>query len=89
MCSIPAILCRDQAWGGLGKDAEELIDQISLACRDHIALSSHYHIANGVRASVAIAVQKGMHWLSSEDTVGRSSMLDSRMLQPERGSEKE
>ena len=45
--------------GGLGKDAEELIDQISLACRDHLALPSHYHIANGVRASVAIAVQKG------------------------------
>ena len=40
--------------GGLGKDAEELIDQISLACRDHLALPSH-----GARASVAIAVQKG------------------------------
>ena len=39
--------------GGLGKDAEELIDQISLA------LPSQYHIANSVRASVAIAVQKG------------------------------
>lgn len=45
--------------GGLGKDAEELIDQISLACRDHLALPSHYHIANAVRASIAIAVQKG------------------------------
>ena len=45
--------------GGLGKDAEELIDQISLACRDHLALPSHYHVANSVRASVAIAVQKG------------------------------
>jgi hypothetical protein len=32
---------------------------LSLACRDHLALPSQYHIANGVRASVAIAVQKG------------------------------
>lgn len=45
--------------GGMGKDAEELIDQISLACRDHLILPSHHHIANNIRASVAIAVQRG------------------------------
>jgi hypothetical protein len=45
--------------GGMGRDAVELVDQISLACRDHLTLESHLYIARGVRASVAIAVQKG------------------------------
>jgi hypothetical protein len=45
--------------GGMGCDAVELVDQISLACRDHLTLESHLYIARGVRASVAIAVQKG------------------------------
>jgi len=44
--------------GGMGKDAEELIDQISLACRDHLILPTHHHIAHNIRASVAIAVQR-------------------------------
>ena len=43
----------------MGRDAVELVDQISLACREHLTLESHLYIARGVRASVAIAVQKG------------------------------
>ena len=38
----------------MGRDAVELVDQISLACRDHLTLESHLYIARGVRASVAI-----------------------------------
>ena len=48
-----------ESTGGMGKDAEELIEQISLACRDHLVLPSHHHIAHHIRASVAIAVQRG------------------------------
>jgi hypothetical protein len=45
--------------GGIGKDAEELIDQISLASRDNLLLPSHHHIAHTIRASIAIAIQRG------------------------------
>ena len=48
-----------ESTGGMGKDAEELIEQISLACCDHLVLPSHHHIAHNIRASVAIAVQRG------------------------------
>ena len=27
--------------GGMGRDAVELVDKISLACRDHLTLESH------------------------------------------------
>jgi hypothetical protein len=42
----------------MGPDAIELIDQISLEC-DHIVLENHLYISRGVRASAAIAVQRG------------------------------
>ena len=45
--------------GGMGLDVIELIDHISLACRDHLELENHLYISRGVHASVAIAVQKG------------------------------
>ncbi len=48
-----------ETMGGLGKEAVLLVDQIGLACRDHLTLETHDSIARGVRASVAIAVQKG------------------------------
>jgi hypothetical protein len=43
----------------MGPDAIELIDQISLACRDHLVLENHLYISRCIRASVAIAMQIG------------------------------
>lgn len=48
-----------ETMGGLSSEAEQLVDQIGLACRDHMTLETHESIARGVRASVAVAVQKG------------------------------
>ena len=45
--------------GGLGRDARALVEQISLACRDHLTLLTHTTIARGLRAAIAIAVQRG------------------------------
>ena len=45
--------------GGRGKDAEQLIEQISLVCKDHFLLPSHEQITNAIRSSVAIAIQRG------------------------------
>jgi len=45
--------------GGIGKDAEQLIDQLSLACNDHLTLASHHPFANAVHSSIAIAIQRG------------------------------
>jgi hypothetical protein len=45
--------------GGMGKDARALVEQISLACRDHLTLQTHASIARGLRAAIAIAVQRG------------------------------
>jgi len=44
---------------GLSKDAEQLIDQLSLACKDHLSLPFHHREANAVHSSVAIAIQRG------------------------------
>jgi hypothetical protein len=48
-----------ETMGGLSREAEQLVEQIGLACRDHLTLETHERIAKGVRASVAVAVQKG------------------------------
>lgn len=48
-----------ETMGGMSEEAEELVEQISLACTDHLVLRTHAHIARGVRASVAVQVQKG------------------------------
>ena len=45
--------------GGMGRDARVLVEQISLACRDHLTLQTHTSIARGLRAAIAIAVQRG------------------------------
>jgi hypothetical protein len=45
--------------GGISKDAEQLIDQLSLACKDHLTLPSHHPFANSVHSSIAIAIQRG------------------------------
>ena len=44
--------------GGM-TEAEELVDQLSLACKDHLTLPSYKPFANSIRSSIAIAVQKG------------------------------
>ena len=48
-----------ETMGGLSSEAEQLVEQIGLACRDHLTLETHSSIARGVRASVAVAVQRG------------------------------
>jgi hypothetical protein len=48
-----------ETMGGLSTEAQHLIEQIGLACRDHLCLETHESIARGVLASVAVAVQKG------------------------------
>ena len=45
--------------GGLSQDAKKLIDQLSLACKDHLTLPSHHTFANTIHSSVAIAIQRG------------------------------
>jgi hypothetical protein len=45
--------------GGMTEEAEELVDQLSLACKDHLTLPSAKPFANFVRSSIAIAVQRG------------------------------
>ncbi len=41
---------------GLSKEAEKLIEQIGLACRDHLCLETHESIARGVLASVTVCL---------------------------------
>jgi hypothetical protein len=48
-----------ETMGGMSKEAVELVEQIGLACRDHLTLATHESIARGVRASVACAIQRG------------------------------
>ena len=45
--------------GGVSQDAEKLIDQLSLACKDHLTLPSHHTFANTIRSTIAIAIQRG------------------------------
>jgi hypothetical protein len=45
-----------ETMGGLSKEAQQLIEQIGLACRDHLCLETHESIARGVMASVAVFV---------------------------------
>ena len=45
--------------GGISRGAEQLIDQLSLACKDHLTLPSHRSIAHSVHHSIAIAIQRG------------------------------
>jgi hypothetical protein len=48
-----------ESMGGMSSEAEQLVEQVGLACRDHLTLETHESIARGVRAAVAVAVQKG------------------------------
>ena len=48
-----------ETMGGMSKEAVELVEQIGLACRDHLTLATHESIARGVRPSVACAIQRG------------------------------
>ena len=41
------------------EEAEELVDQLSLACKDHLTLPSSRPFANSIRSSIAIAIQRG------------------------------
>src|SRR5277367_2579349 len=45
-----------EATGGIGQDAQQLIDQLSLASKDHLTLPSHHPFANAIHSSVAIFV---------------------------------
>ena len=45
--------------GGISQDAKKLIDQLSLACKDHLTLPSHHTFSNTIHSSVAIAIQRG------------------------------
>ena len=45
--------------GGMTEEAEELVDQLSLACKDHLTLPSSKPFANSIRSSIAIAIQRG------------------------------
>jgi hypothetical protein len=45
--------------GGMTEEAEELVDQLSLACKDHLTLPSSRPFANSIRSSIAVAIQKG------------------------------
>src|SRR5580693_10522813 len=48
-----------EATGGISQDAEQLIDQLTLASKDHLTLPSHHPFANAIHSSVAIAIQRG------------------------------
>lgn len=45
--------------GGMAQGAEELIDQLAGACKDHLILPSANQFTNHVRSSIAIAIQRG------------------------------
>jgi hypothetical protein len=62
-----------ETMGGLSTEAQKLIEQIGLACRDHLCLETHESIARGVLASVAVAVQKG-NALTVQAAYGRAVM---------------
>jgi hypothetical protein len=60
--------------GGMEPDAIELIDQIGLACRDHLVLENHLYIFRGVRASVQCRGE--MRWPFSGDIAERLCEVD-------------
>ena len=45
--------------GGMAEDAEELISQLTVTCKDHLTLPSARPFANSIRSSIAIAIQRG------------------------------
>jgi hypothetical protein len=45
--------------GGMTEDAEELVHQLSLSCKDHLTLPSSRPFAHSIRSSIAIAIQRG------------------------------
>lgn len=45
--------------GGMTEDAEELVDQLSLTCKDHLTLPSSRPFAHSIRSSIAVAIQRG------------------------------
>src|ERR1700712_24918 len=45
--------------GGMSEDAEELVNQLSLTCKDHLTLPSSRPFAHSIRSSIAIAIQRG------------------------------
>ena len=40
--------------GGMTEDAEQLVDQLSLTCKDHLTLPSSRPFANFIRSSIAV-----------------------------------
>ena len=42
-----------ESTGGIGQDADDLINRLSLASKDHLTLSSHHPLANSIHSTVA------------------------------------
>ena len=49
-----------ESTGGIGQDADDLINQLSLASKDHLTLPSHHPPANSIHSTVAIAITRGV-----------------------------
>ena len=45
--------------GGMARDAIELLEQVSLACRDTLSVWPHWQIVMEMKKAVAVAIQKG------------------------------
>jgi len=76
----------------MSEDAEELVNQLSLTCKNHLNLPSSRPFAHSIRSSIAIAIQRGNaitvqagfsraimkaeRQAAAADTVNRSCILD-------------
>ena len=45
--------------GGMARGAIELLEQVSLACRDTLSVWPHWQIVKEMKQAVAVAIQKG------------------------------
>jgi hypothetical protein len=48
-----------ETYGGLGKKAQEFLNELSIFAIDHATIRSRFDVVNGLRYAIACSVQRG------------------------------
>ena len=54
-----------ETYGGIGKRAQEFLNELSIFAIDHTTIRSRFDVVNGLRYAIACSVQRGNALIAS------------------------
>jgi hypothetical protein len=48
-----------EVYGGIGKMAQDFLNEVSVFAHDHMTVSSRFDVVNGLKFAIACSVQRG------------------------------